>query len=84
MRTFQQTISARAGDGYNIHVTFADGTGGVFDFAPYMEYPCYAPLKDRACFERVTAAHGTLSWPGEIDISPEAVWEDAVRTSPPR
>ena len=37
MRTFQQTISARAGDGYKIHVAFADGTNGVFDFSPYLE-----------------------------------------------
>lgn len=77
MRTFQHTVSARAGDGFNIHVVFADGTCGVFDFAPYMKYPCYAPLRDRAVFEKVTAAHGTLSWPGDIDIAPEAVWSDA-------
>lgn len=46
MRTFQQTISARAGDGYKIHVAFADGTNGVFDFSPYLEYPCYEPLRE--------------------------------------
>ena len=80
MRTFQQTISARAGDGYKIHVSFADGTNGIFDFSPYLEYPCYEPLRERAFFEKVEAAHGTLSWPGEIDIAPEAVWADAVRT----
>ena len=79
MRTFQQTVSARVGDGFNIHVSFADGSSGVFDFAPYLDYPCYAPLRERSLFEKVSAAHGTLSWPGEIDISPEAVWVDAVR-----
>ena len=80
MQTFQQTISARAGDGYKIHVAFADGTSGIFDFSPYMEYPCYEPLRERAFFEKVEASHGTLSWPGEIDIAPEAVWADAVRS----
>ena len=79
MHMFQHTVSARAGDGFSVHVTFADGTGGVFDLSPYMEYPCYEPLRDRALFEKVQAAHGTLAWPGEIDISPEAVWADAVR-----
>ena len=82
MRTFEQTISAKAGDGYSIHVTFADGTRGVFDFTPYIDYPCYEPLRNRAFFEKVAAVHGTLSWPNDIDISPEAVWMDAVRTSP--
>ena len=82
MRTFEQTISAKAGDGYNIHVTFADGTRGDFDFTPYIDYPCYESLRNRAFFEKVAAVHGTLSWPNDIDISPEAVWMDAVRTSP--
>ena len=79
MRTYQQTVTARIGDGFNIHVEFADGTKGIFDFSPYMEYPCYAPLRDRTVFEKVAAEHGTLSWPGEIDIAPEAVWAEAVR-----
>ena len=79
MRTFQQITSARAGEGYLVHVAFADGTDGVFDFAPYLHYPCYAPLRDREIFAQVTAAHGTLSWPGGIDISPEAVWAEAAR-----
>ena len=79
MRTFQQTTSARAGENYLVHVAFADGTNGVFDFAPYLRYPCYAPLRDRDVFAQVSASHGTLSWPGDIDISPEAVWVDAVR-----
>ena len=47
MRTFQQTISARAGEGYCIHVEFADGTSGIFDFSPYLKYPCYEPLRER-------------------------------------
>ena len=79
MRTYQQTVTARIGDGFNIHVEFADGTKGIFDFSPYMEYPCYAPLRDRTVFEKVSAEHGTLSWPGEIDIAPEAVWAEAAR-----
>ena len=85
MQTFQHTVSARAGNGYEIHVAFADGTSGVFDFAPYIDYPCYEPLRNRDFFEKVEAAHGTLSWGNDIDISPEAVWEDTVRntTIPP-
>ena len=79
MRTFQHTVSARAGNGYNINVVFSDGSGGVFDFSPYLIHPCYAPLRERAFFEQVVASHGTLSWPGDIDISPEAVWEDTIK-----
>ena len=80
MTTYQTAVKASPASGFKINVTFSNGETGVFDFTPYLEYPCYAPLKEPNMFAQVVAAHGTLMWPGEIDISPEAVWEDTVRT----
>lgn len=80
MQTFKHTVAAKAEEGFKIAVSFEDGTKGVFDFSPYLNYPCYEPLRNHALFEQVEASHGTLAWPGDIDISPEAVWADAVRT----
>ena len=80
MQTFKHTVAAKAGKGFKITVSFEDGTKGVFDFSPYLDYPCYEPLRDPAFFELVEASHGTLAWPGDIDISPEAVWADTVRS----
>lgn len=83
MRTYQRAVKARHLDGWNVAVTFEDGTKGVFDFAPYLGYPCYSSLKSPGVFGSVCADHGTLTWPGDIDIAPEAVWEDSVKSSTP-
>ena len=79
MTTYQTTRKATPQLGYKVAVEFANGERGVFDLVPYLNYPCYAPLKDPAIFAQVSAAHGTLMWPGEIDIAPEAVWNEAAR-----
>ncbi|MBR0197884.1 MAG: DUF2442 domain-containing protein [Kiritimatiellae bacterium] len=79
MTTYQPTKWAEARDGYNIAVSFADGTKGVFDFESYLDYPCYSKLRNRDLFVQVKADHGTLSWPGDIDIAPERVWEQSEK-----
>ena len=84
MLSYRKTVSARHLDGMNISVTFDNGTCGVFDFTPYVDYPCYHKLRDPEFFALVRAEHGTLMWPGEIDISPETVWEQARSKSSPQ
>ena len=75
MRTYKRTVKAEHIGGLNVAVTFEDGTSGVFDFTPFADYPCYRPLKSEGLFSMVRADHGTLAWPGDIDIAPETVWE---------
>lgn len=79
MRTYKKTVGAKYAGGWNVIVTFEDGSEGVFDFTPFAEYACYRQLKSKGLFSLVKADHGTLSWPGEIDIAPEAVWTSAKR-----
>lgn len=79
MRTYKRTTKAEYIGDLNISVTFEDGSQGVFDFTPYADYACYKPLKSNGLFSLVRADHGTIAWPGDIDISPEAVWQSAVR-----
>ena len=77
MKNYQRTVKATPAGGWNVAVTFEDGSKGTFDFSPFVDYPCYAPIREKGVFERVVADHGTLMWPGEIDIAPEAVWAGA-------
>lgn len=74
MTTYRRVVKAEHAGGLNVAVTFEGGVRGVFDFSPFAEHPCYRALKAPGVFACVRADHGTLSWPGEIDISPEAVW----------
>ena len=81
MRTYQRTVSAEYAGGLTVAVKFENGVKGLFDFAPFADYSCYQSLKSNAIFAAVRADHGTLMWPGDIDIAPEAVWENSEMLS---
>lgn len=64
---------------FKIEVTFADGTTGVADLAPRLSQgplgDGYDPLCDGAAFARVYLEHGALTWPGGIDLAPDAMYQ---------
>ena len=69
---------------YQIEVEFADGTAGVADLAPRLSQgPLgggYDPLCDQKLFSQAYLEHGALTWPGGIDLAPDAMYE-RIRTS---
>jgi hypothetical protein len=64
---------------YKIDVTFADGTTGVGDFAPRLSQgplgDGFDPLCDKTVFAKVYLEHGALTWPGGIDVAPDAMYQ---------
>ncbi|HWZ31881.1 MAG TPA: hypothetical protein VNX18_11130 [Bryobacteraceae bacterium] len=38
-----------------------------------------APLRDQRFFERVFIDQGAVAWPGEIDLAPDAMYEEVVK-----
>ncbi len=64
---------------YKIEVWFADGTAGIADLAPRLSQgplgDGFDPLCDEAVFSRVHLEHGALTWPGGIDLAPDAMYE---------
>lgn len=75
MLSYAKTISARALDGYQVEVRFNNGQTGVFDCKHLLARKMSAALSDYALFRQVKAEHGTLTWPNDIDVAPEEVWE---------
>ncbi len=69
--------AARALDGYRLHLTFNDGCERIFDCLPLIEkYKLFAPLRDRAVFDRFDLDGWTVCWlDGSIDIAPEHLYE---------
>ncbi|MEG0897837.1 MAG: DUF2442 domain-containing protein [Ruthenibacterium sp.] len=66
-------------DGYKLWARFASNEEKIFDFAPLLDYPCYAPLKDKTAFNSVYVDFGCPVWnDGAIDIAPERVYQDGV------
>jgi hypothetical protein len=40
----------------------------------------FAPLRDPAFFARAAAKDGVVTWPGELDLAPDAMY-DAIRAN---
>ncbi len=64
---------------YKIEVVFADGTSGTVDLAPRLSQGPLGDGFDALCdahvFAQAFLEHGALSWPGGIDLAPDAMYE---------
>ena len=56
---------------------FNDGTRKRVNVLPLLEGPVFEPLRDPAYFARVgvDSVLGTVVWPNEADLAPEALYE---------
>jgi hypothetical protein len=58
-------------------VTFSTGEKRLFD-TTLLEGAAFAPLRDEKVFRNPVLFHGVITWNnGEIDIAPEAVYENS-------
>ena len=70
---------------HRLSVVFTDGQRRRMDVSPYLAYPVFHPLRDPDLFRRVRADHGTVAWPGGIDLDPDTVFlESAPEPTDPR
>ena len=62
-----------------LRLLFTDGTAGDVDFSAEQWTGVLAPLNDPVYFSQVMvdAEAGTLVWPGDIDLAPEPLYEQA-------
>ena len=42
---------------------------------PYLRFPVFRRLENPAFFGLAQVDYGTVTWPGEIDIAPETLYE---------
>jgi hypothetical protein len=62
---------------YRIFVRFHDGTSGVVDLSRLILSPhagVFAELQDTTVFAGVSVVFGAVTWPGEIDIAPDGMY----------
>ncbi len=62
---------------FKLYVRFVDGTQGIIDLSDQVHAPnagVFAALSDPALFEQVYVEHGAVTWPGEIDLAPDAMY----------
>lgn len=68
---------------YRLAVEFMDGLAGIVDLRNLVTSPqagVFAGLRDRALFDQVRIEYGAITWPGEIDLAPDAMHQ-AIRAS---
>lgn len=63
-----------------LDVTFADGVRGKARFAEGALVGVFEALKDPAFFVRVKLGAGFVTWPGEIDLAPDAMYAEIKKT----
>lgn len=67
---------------YKIEVVFNDGTKGCIDMKKLIlsdKAGIFAELKDNNLFNQAYLEHGVLTWPGEIDLAPDAMYESVKK-----
>ncbi len=73
-----RVVAAAVLDGHALLLRFTNGEQRRLDVGPYLAYPVFEKLHERAFFALVRADHGTVSWPGHIDLDPDSVYLDSV------
>ncbi len=63
--------------GHRLRLTLTDGSVVERDVGPLLVGPVFEPIRrDPELFRHVTVEHGTVCWPGEIDLCPDTVLWD--------
>jgi hypothetical protein len=69
---------------FMVEVTFADGVSGLADLSPRLSQGIlgdgFDPLCDENFFAQVYLEHGALTWPGGIDLAPDAMYQRICET----
>ncbi len=60
----------------SMQVRFADGTQGAVRFEQSHLLGVFESLKDPAVFCQAYLDSGAVSWPGDIDIAPDAMYRE--------
>ena len=72
-------VQVRPLPGYRLEVQFADGTSGEVDVSRLICGPqagVFECLRDPALFSQVAIEYGAVTWPGELDLAPDAMYDE--------
>jgi hypothetical protein len=67
-------VSVHPNPDFSLSVGFKDGSEGVLDMKPYLDFGVFKRIKDFNQFQRVRVAFDTLEWECGVDLDPEFVY----------
>ncbi len=76
---FYDVTDVRPGKDYTLSVCFKDEVKGTVRLLPSFFRGVFAHLKDQAQFQQVMLVDGVVTWPGELDLAPDAMHQ-AIKT----
>jgi hypothetical protein len=59
-----------------LFVRFKDGVEGTVEFANSFFYGVFEKLKDPEKFNQVMVIDGVVTWPGDLDLAPDAMHDE--------
>ena len=59
-----------------LKVTFEDGLEGIVRFNPSHLTGVFEALKDESYFKQVCIKYGAVTWPGDLDLAPDAMHKE--------
>ncbi len=74
-------IAVEALPDYRLALRFANGEQKTFEMKPYLDYPVYQPLRDKAVFAKASIDYGTVVWSKDIDIAPETLYLESLTST---
>lgn len=81
MEILLDVVAVQPSRDFKLHLEFENGEHRVFDMSPYMQRKPFDRL-DEDAFMRAFVAHGTVMWPGDIDVAPETLYVCSVIAQP--
>ncbi len=75
---YPDVVDARVTGALEFSVRFADGVEGRVRLCRSHLFGVFERLKDPEVFNRLAVTEGFVSWPDEIDLAPDAMYE-AIR-----
>lgn len=74
-----RVTEVRADDEYKLHLTFSNGEKRVYDGTQLLgNDDVFSPLENIYLFKQAKTDGCAVVWNDEIDIAPEALYEDSV------
>ena len=80
---YWDVVEVKAEPGHRLFVRFADGTSGKVQLDLSELSGVLAPLRDAAFFERAFVDRGAVAWPGDIDLAPDAMYQQVAKQGSP-
>ncbi|MDR1191582.1 MAG: DUF2442 domain-containing protein [Verrucomicrobiales bacterium] len=63
---------------YLLRLEFANGEVRRYDVKPLLDFGVFKALRNPALFNGARVCDGTTEWPNEVDICPDALYEESV------